>query len=429
MNIRDKLVDILPGVDDVIVSELSRPPKWIYQHGGFLIIVLFFLAVLLAYLIPYPRVLMGQVSIVTEQPPIFMNSEKGFTFEKIVVRDLDTLNKGDFIAFNKTDADLDEVLRLFKKINWVEENQFGNIELAGYRDLGEIQKSYERLYSNLEKHQARRLASSFQQAIQLKENRLQALDKQLTAAEDLLLTLKNKENLLHKNFQRYEALSKTATVSDETAEDKENTWLDAQRERKRQVEVIQALQIEKKQLADEVRLAQLRNDESTMQSFLDLSNSLRVLKADLHNWINMHAQVSASAGVIHFADYWVEGQQVEPNVPLFTILPVNQSEITAKVRLSRKGIGELDKGQTVWLSLDDYPAREYGKLKGRVEHVAPYARKDYHLVEVGISSSLITSYHYQIPFQQNLTGKAEVVILDRSLLETIFLSLMQIGSL
>jgi multidrug resistance efflux pump len=428
MNSKEKLIAVLPHTNEEVVSELSYAPKWIFRHGGLLILLFFVCIVVVAYVVPNPKKLSGDFTITSEEPPITINSRDIFTIDKLAVKDLDTVRRGDFIAFNKTDANLEEVLRLKSQVEATDLTQLGTLVLTGFSNLGRLQKPYEEFYRISEEYQLMLSSNVNNQELVLKKNNLIALRNQINAGKDLLKTLTSNEDLLYRNFQRYKKLAATMAISPEEAEEKEQRWLSSQRERKQQYENLQLLQTQEQQLLDDIKLTEIKNTESSALLYLELSASFRLLKTSIEDWITDNSLVSTISGTVHYADFWVQGQQVETNTHLFTLLPLVPSNIRAKVKLDKKGVGDLSIGQTVWLSLDNYPDKEYGKLKGSIEYISPYSRNDFHLVTVKVPTPLITSYKKTIPFQQNLTGKLEVVVLNRSLLESVIFNVIQISS-
>ena len=84
--------------------------------------------------------------------------------------------------------------------------------------------------------------------------------------------------------------------------------------------------------------------------------------------------------------------------------------------VSQGGSGKVKPGQAVWIRFDDFPYKEFGVMSGKVQSISQVARNGVNLVLVDIPYPLVTSFHKQLSFKQDMVGEGRIVTEDISLL-------------
>ena len=78
-------------------------------------------------------------------------------------------------------------------------------------------------------------------------------------------------------------------------------------------------------------------------------------------------------------------------------------------------------GQNVNIKLTNFPANEFGILRGEVKNISLIPNVDgLYSVDVALPSKLITSYDIEIDFKQEMSGTAEIITEDLRLNERFF---------
>lgn len=80
------------------------------------------------------------------------------------------------------------------------------------------------------------------------------------------------------------------------------------------------------------------------------------------------------------------------------------------------GVGKVKQGQKVRIQLDPYPVNEFGYLIGEIEAVVPYAIENNYRAIVKLTDGMKTTNGRVIPMQYSITGSAEIVLDEKSLL-------------
>lgn len=101
------------------------------------------------------------------------------------------------------------------------------------------------------------------------------------------------------------------------------------------------------------------------------------------------------------------------------------SDFAVQAYLPARGSGKVRPGQKVLISLDAYPAEDFGVLEGQVRSVLAVPIGDKYRAEIGLTGGLRTTENKQIPPRHLMTGNAEVVLEDRNLLHRVFGSLLR----
>lgn len=126
-------------------------------------------------------------------------------------------------------------------------------------------------------------------------------------------------------------------------------------------------------------------------------------------------------GKVTFLDIWSKHQVVQAGQHVFSIVPQENTNYMAKLKIPAFNTGKLKKGQTVHLKLTNYPEREYGVIKGTITKISLTPNtENLYLLDVAVESPLITSYNKEIPFTQEMQATAEIITDDLRLVQRLF---------
>ena len=152
----------------------------------------------------------------------------------------------------------------------------------------------------------------------------------------------------------------------------------------------------------------LRN---TIQTF----NQLR--KA-IDDWEQLYVLKSEIKGKVAFLKYWNKNQTVNQGDLVFTIIPESTENYVGKLKATAKNSGKIKIGQTVNISLDNYPEAEFGMLKGYITSISLTPdEEDFYLLNVSLPEKLLTTYQKEIEFKQEMKGRGDIITEDLRLLE------------
>ncbi len=124
--------------------------------------------------------------------------------------------------------------------------------------------------------------------------------------------------------------------------------------------------------------------------------------------------------------YVVNGRNSENLLEQTIWVIPNSQEVDVKIKYPNKGAGNVKKGQSVRIALDDYPDYEYGFLEGQIESILPIQTENTHEAKVTLfKRKLLTSQGKELPILPLMEGNGEILLNDRSIFQRIFNSILR----
>jgi multidrug resistance efflux pump len=152
-------------------------------------------------------------------------------------------------------------------------------------------------------------------------------------------------------------------------------------------------------------------ESSQTQSFYNLK---KVIK----DWELAYVLKSAVVGKVSFLQIWTANQSITAGESVFSIIPTFEKGYIGKLKAAALNSGKIKIGQSVNIRLVNFPDNEYGMLQGVIKNISLTPDKDGNvLIDVVLPKKLETSYHKTIPFQQEMSGSAEIITQDLRLIE------------
>ena len=413
-------------VNDIIERIPSSFGKW----AGLIVLLLFVLIFLFGYLIQYPDVVTGDITINSEIAPIKLIVP---TTGKItlLVKSQKVVKSGDYIAFIQNSAtlvDYKKIKSLLREFNLNDKKITNPAALPAVMSSGELVSKYSNFLNAL------------QQLYNFQNDKLyEKQELELTnSIKQLILTQKNEEQQLviyskyvrlASKFSARDSILARQKVSSESDFDKSQmNYLSTNQYYKNiEKEIISA----KQQMLDgEDKITQLRiqKSEKEKQLKLDLIAAFNDLDANIKAWEEKYIFVSPIDGKVQYLGFWQQNEYVPQGQETFTIIP-NNSLTIGKVMLPSSGAGKVQKGQKVIIKLDNYPYLEYGYITGTVKSISltPNSRKDAsqntvdrYLVNVEIPQKSYTELGSSINLKFESKGTADIVTKERRLIQRLF---------
>lgn len=157
-----------------------------------------------------------------------------------------------------------------------------------------------------------------------------------------------------------------------------------------------------------------KNRKDIIQNF---KTALFNAKTALADWKIRYIIMAPETGRVQFSSYFQENSWIKQGQELFYIVP-EQQILFAEVMAPQQNFGKIKQGQAVNIALNGFPRNEFGVLKGTINYIPTVPYKDSaFLLKVQLSKGLTTSYNKQLPFTNNLSGVAEIITQDASLID------------
>lgn len=148
-------------------------------------------------------------------------------------------------------------------------------------------------------------------------------------------------------------------------------------------------------------------------------NSLKVWEAN--NLIK-----SSSTGTVILGKSWGISNVINEGDTVCSVISEQKGQPIGRIRLSQDDVAEIATGNKVNIELNKYPVHTYGYLTGEVASItyAPYNKL--YAVEINFPNGLTTTAQNEIEYEIGLSGRAEIITSNRSILSRIFSPMYQL---
>lgn len=416
--------------EEVVNIIESMPTKfgWIVS----LVVVLLMLLILIfGWIIQYPDVLKGQITINTRQAPVKLVSNFSGSLD-LIIKNGTTLKKGDYIACIKNGANFTDVKHLsdvLKNLN------LHNLRYETHRhlfnedlSLGELNQSYFEFLNSLYQFLDYVEGQSF-------PKQLLILNKQLLSQKKLLVNEmenyddENEKVKIENGFYHRDSIlfSKKIISSQEFEKSKQNLL----RSRQQYKYLRKNLTNDEYAIKDiENKIQQLKIDNTKQVNNLEISmlNNYYQLKESIVSWERKYVFIAPMTGKLAYLSFLKNDDFLETGKELFSIVP-KENMILGQVLLPEVGINKVELGQEVIIKLDNSPYTQFGSIRGKVTNISAVAneqlsenntRQNNYLLTVSLPNNLKTNYGTILTFRSQAKGSAEVITNKRRLIERLF---------
>lgn len=167
----------------------------------------------------------------------------------------------------------------------------------------------------------------------------------------------------------------------------------------------------------------LQNMQGSRTYETELLNAVALLNTALSEWKSRYLLAAPIDGTVAFMQLWKVHTNVEQGTTVFVIIPPGTSSPVGKALLPMQGAGKVGVGQRAVIRLEGFPEQEFGFLEGEVVSISPVPDEEGNfVVEIGLPGGLTTHYRKELPVRKVMTGTADIITRECSLLQRIFLS-------
>jgi multidrug resistance efflux pump len=403
---------------------LSAPPSWMLKFGITTIFALILGFLFLSWLIKYPDVVTGQVKITTVNPPVQQISN----------------SSGKLILLNKKDnqrVERDETIAIVENLltehtsralqQYIEAVKVGmkipNAPLPLADTLivmGELQPGFNTLISAIKAYNRIITDPGFGKNInnlRMQINQYKSMNE-LNGAQ-LNLSRQDLENALTRyriNKELYEknVISKVDFMLEE------GKYIMAQQQLndlgKIKIQNLISFTEYEKQVND----LQSQHDDKLFQTTYSIYEQINNIKNLLQQWEQRYVIKAPFSGTVSYLNSWAISKYVKQGDGLFTVVPDDQDYIGLVV-VPSVNFGKIRIGQKVSLRMDSYPYAESGELTGKIKSITlvPGIDNNYR-IEISLSNGLLSTNKKQFDYKPDMTGLAQIVTENISVLDRIF---------
>jgi len=409
---------------------LTRVPHWMIVWGNSLILIIIIIFFLLSWVIKYPDVITADAVITSTIPPQREYARASGKIDTLLVHNNERVSKGQILGMIENAAILKDVITLKKLLGRINsEEQFLRFPTDSIQSLmlGEIApfyNSFELNYLNFIlnkelKPYKYQLNSNIIFKSEL-ETRLKILRNQKKIGEQTY-------ELSEKTLGRNKLLFEKGVISEQEFENKQTTFLEAEKSLKNINITISQLNQSLNQTKNESSQTIIQSKMENQRLYKSVLLDLNQLNRSIRDWELKYVSQANIEGYISLMGVWNEYQTVNQGDLLFTVIPQIKNHHIAKIKAPIRNSGKIKIGQQVNINLFNFPETEYGVLEGKVAEMSAIPDEDgYYYITVLLDKGLLTSYNIQIPFMSEMTGMAEIVTEDLTILERLFYNIKDV---
>lgn len=414
--------------DPVVRSEeiqeiITQVPSWMSRWGITFIFCWIILLFVLSWVIKYPDVIQAEVVITTSPPPLTLQARTAGTI-RLVTPENQHVKKGDIIAYIKSNASIDDVLRVEA---FVESGQ-GELSPKASGDLllGDLQSlftSYTNATHELETFRSLRIADKQIRQLQTQVQSYQQLRRTLHEQHKLAgMELK----LAVEKFRRDSTLYTQRVLSKLDFNNAEALYLQEKRNFRTSESALVSNEIQINTLNAQISQLSLGDVQERGRLESNVVNTRNELIAGIKKWKETYLFIAPQDGAVAYLKFLDNDMQIPSGEPLLSILPAMpqgvpspERQLYAQAKIPVAGSGKVVTGQSVNIRLKNFPHQQFGMLKGQVVEISALPTEETYLAKITLTNNLVTTHRKELPFKQQLQGQTEIITEELTVLERI----------
>ncbi|AYD49047.1 HlyD family secretion protein [Arachidicoccus soli] len=411
---------------------IDRMPTKFGRLITYIVILIFVLLIFFGWLIRYPDVVAGQITVNTNVSPLKLVAMSSGKLRLKIHKSQTSVKEGDIIAYieNITSPDTLETIRhAISDYNPLGTNNTSILQkLPQKADLGDVTDKYYAFIENVHQLKNIKYDKSYEDQIEGLNFLLQEQQKSILVNNERIGIARNNMSYTHKFFFRDSLLFKEKVVSEAELDQTQLNYLNS----KDNYQTVYTNQIgalqNAKQTQTQINQARIQMREKKKELELAVISSYNALKDNINTWGQNYIFKAPFSGKVQFLGFWTNGQFIQSGQSVFTVIPEDKQVYGQVILPAASGAGKVKIGQEVIIKLDNFPYLEYGTIRGKVSAISlttntestSQGNVETYLVTVGLPKGLTTNYGKQLNFKQESKGTAEIVTKDRRLIERFF---------
>lgn len=400
---------------------LTKVPHWMIRWGNVVILTVLLSLLVMSWVVKYPDIITSEITITTQIPPQRLITKSSGRIEKIFIKNGETVSANTALAVIENTARYQDVFLLKSIIDTLKiDKSFIRFpfELLPSMQLGEIEGPFAvfekdfiaySLNRKLQPYKVEGAAQNYE-VIEIKE-RLNLLQQQKQISETEI-QLKKKE------LDRYKKLYDKGIISTQEWETKNLDYLQTEKNLRGLSSSISQMKSSLNDLNKNSKSTKINETKDDVSLFRNAIQSYNQLKKAIADWELAYVLRSSISGEVSFMQVWTENQTITAGDNVFSIIPKESDNYIGKIKAKAQNSGKIKIGQNVNIRLANYPDREFGVIRGKIQSISLTPDKEGNiLIDVSLPNKLETSYHKKITFRQEMSGTADIITQDLRLME------------
>ena len=408
---------------------LGTPPGWLVRWGTTVVLFGCLMMLLAAWFVRYPDVVDAKVVMTTANPPVDVVARANGRIAMFFVEDKAKVAANQPLALLQSTASYQNIKTLDSLLDiWqpLAVEGFRQVEAPDGLKLGELQSDYADFSNNLEIYKFGRTNKTATTNSNLGAINLQIkqLDQSISFDRKAMSRVQDQLGPAEEIYKKQKELYDQGITSRVDFEKERTKLAELERQNDQYEDNIIRKQNEIISLRRSMSDVSFNREESESNTGTRLRSSLNTLRSSLDKWKQNYIISAPIDGFVSKSATFYSAQMfVSQGDLVLTVVPAENGNIVGRLLLPVAGSGKVKQGQRVIIKLESYPYHEFGALKGVVVSKSLVPKDDQYAILVGIPRSktgnLTSTYNKEIPFEQQLQGRAEIITEDKGLLERI----------
>lgn len=397
---------------------LTRIPNWMIRWGTIVVSGVVFMLLFATWFIKYPDVVSAQIVITTNIPPEKVVAKTTGKIETVLVQDKEMVLENTPLAIIQNTANYQDVFFLKKQLETYSNSANFDFKQLKNIQLGDIESAFagfhaayiaNELNDDLQPYKVEGNAQN-SESVQI-STRLAILQQQKSLNESELLLQKSDVN-------RYETLFNKGVISAQDFENKKLGYLQAEKSYRGLLSSISQLKSALIDNSKNSKSTKINGTKEEVNLERNKTQAFYQLKKVIKDWELAYVLKSSVSGKVSFLQIWTANQTITAGDAVFAVIPTLEKGYIGKLKAPALNSGKIQVGQEVNIRLTNFPDSQYGMLNGKIKNISLTPDEEGNLrIDVVLPRRLETSYNKTIPFQQEMSGSAEIVTEDLRLTE------------
>lgn len=408
---------------DEIEAILGKTPNWLMRTGITVMFVIFLVLLIGSSMFRYPDIVNAKIVISTEYPSIALVSKVGGRLVNLDIKDKDLVTVNQLLAIQESASSAKDMLQLNAWINNNSQPELISLVdtiFSKEQQLGEVMPYFLDLKMALVNYSKFVELNYHAQNKRILEEQIEYMNNYVIHAKNQIDLFDNEMKLARNDYLRDSSLHEKQIISPMEMEQSKSVLLQKRISQEGNMASLANIKTQLSQLKQNLLELELDYRKQQQDYLTDIRQKLEALRDRTEQWDKMYVLRSPYAGQISFPTFWTENQYISQGETFANIMPSSGGLFIGKLELPVLKSGKVKTGQLVNIKLDNYPYMEYGILKGAIRTISAIPNKDTYKVEVQFLDGMKTSYGIDLPFSPEITGTAEIITEDYSILQRIF---------
>jgi multidrug resistance efflux pump len=417
------LVDEIILHSEPVVHILGVPPHWLVRWGTTAMVAVVALLATLAWLIHYPDVVSAAVAITTPVPPAIVVAQASGHLIDLTIHEGDNVERGDVLARIRNTADPGAVAKLAGMVaQWEkdpEASQATDVHLA-MLPLGELQGDYAAVARAQEAYSYNLKVDAIGAQMRIFAAQREPLQERFESLQRQRVLLVDETAIAQQDLNRVTELARRQDASLLTLDDRARVVLATEERLEGVVVDLANTRLELDRIEHTVTELRARDRQQREDLRMALLESIKTLSGKLALWERAYVLRAPISGRVSLSRYWTDSQFVRAGDDVMAIVPSGRQTPIGKLSVPINRAGSVQLGQTVFIRLDNYPAEQFGLLKGIITTISPVPQSARYAAEITLPAGMVTTFGRRLVYQQEMQGQAEIMIENLRVIDRIF---------